>query len=168
MPKMLALVWNDLRPVCTRQDKTREKGDLPDTFWTPCCPVPACFQFHTYFMGWQNKCHTKVLLEKENYQCMLHSSIVGSSEAEKRMKANQFGSCCEASNIKKHIVHCSMNTVHVSTVDIKFLHCLRLEQPGMARLLSNHPTVLPVLVCPSYQHQWLACPPTLHTSTSGH
>ena len=38
----------------------------------------------------------------------------------------------------------------------------------MARLLSNHPTVLPVLVCPSYQHQWLACPPTLHTSTSGH
>ena len=40
MPKMLALVWNDLRPVCSRQDKTREKGEVPDTF---CCPVAHSF-----------------------------------------------------------------------------------------------------------------------------
>ena len=43
MRKMLALVWNDLRPVCSRQDKTRENGDVPENFVPLVALLPSSF-----------------------------------------------------------------------------------------------------------------------------
>ena len=146
-------------------------------------PLLPCSPFFLYLpassftlTSWDDKTNAtqRCCWRKKIISACYIALLSGAVKLSERMKANQFGSCCEASNNTKHIVHCSMNTVHVNTVDIiaaKFLHWLRLEQLGMARLLSNPSTVLPALVCPFYQHQWLACPPTLHswsTSTSGH